>query len=159
MPQIFSDMVLFPMPSCTRIKPRLARELSHLFETFDDKVKDTRDDAGVGYSTPIADLFLWALVLGGIAASFTDHRPWFERQLRMRLGGRERDNLGVDSNAESASASPSPSPSESEPWPSFKDRVSRFLWWDPVVDTPARDLWEAATRETAVEAQARNQEP
>jgi hypothetical protein len=157
MPQIFSDMVLFPMPSCTRIKPRLARELRHLFEAFDDKGKDTQDDAGVGHSTPIADLFLWALVLGGIAASFTDHRPWFERQLRMRLGGRERererDNLAVDSNAESASASAS----ESEPWPSFRDRVSRFLWWDPVVDTPARDLWEAATRETAVEA--RNQEP
>ncbi|KIW71938.1 hypothetical protein PV04_00164 [Phialophora macrospora] len=141
---IFSDMVLFPMPSCTRIKPRLADELRHLLETFDDKVKATQD-AGITHSTPFADMVLWALVLGGIAASFTDHRPWFVRRLRMTLRGQEPDKVSVDSNASSASAS------ALESWPSFRDRVTRFLWWDPVVDAPARDLWEAATTRDAGE--------
>ncbi|ETI26962.1 hypothetical protein G647_10061 [Cladophialophora carrionii CBS 160.54] len=171
---IFSDMVLFPMPSCTRIKPRLAAELRRVFETFENQGNlEVTHEARCACSSPrIAGLILWALTLGGIAASFTDDRSWFERRLRRRWRLRERgretereregggnshmdSDAGVEPEIEAWPSSPSSS------WPAFKDCVSRFLWWDPVVDEPARDLWEAAMRVAGVGVdgpEAKNQE-
>ncbi|OCT45944.1 hypothetical protein CLCR_00372 [Cladophialophora carrionii] len=168
---IFSDMVLFPMPSCTRIKPRLAAELRRVFETLESQGNpEVMHEARCACSSPrIADLILWALTLGGIAASFTDDRSWFEGRLRRRLRLRERErvregggNSDVDSDAGAEpeiEAWPLPPPSSS--WPAFKDCVSTFLWWDPVVDEPARDLWEAAMRVAGADVdvpEAKNQE-
>jgi hypothetical protein len=83
-------------------------------------------------SPAICDVLLWTIVMGGIAASFTDHRTWFEERLGSRLKGQDKLHLRAS-------------------WLQFKQRVSRFLWWDPVCDTPTRDLWKAAL--VAIEAQ------
>jgi hypothetical protein len=122
-------MVLYPMPSCTRIKPRLAAEMKHFLEEF----KYTPElKAAIGSSSATSDLLLWTLVLGGIAASFTLHRPWFENRLRCMLRFSRRPSQEADRKT----------------WIDFKARVSKFLWWDFVVDSPALDLWTEAMAST-----------
>ncbi|KIW29255.1 uncharacterized protein PV07_05080 [Cladophialophora immunda] len=125
---IYSDMVLFPMPSCTKIKPRLARELRQLLEEFQDLKIVTED-----FKHPVSDMVLWVLVMGGIAASFTEHRRWFQDRLRTRLR-RTKSDASFSSGT----------------WAEFKRHVSKFLWWDPVVDRPAMELWNEATHELRV---------
>jgi len=123
---IFSDMVLFPMPSCTKIKPRLSGELRRVLEDLEEREEVTEE---VNRSTSMPDMLLWISILGGIAASFTEDRRWFETQLRTRLAEREKScpENGLKT------------------WAEFKSRVAKFLWWDPVVDSPALDLFKAAT--------------
>jgi hypothetical protein len=122
-------MVLYPMPSCTRIKPRLAAEMKLFLEDF----RYTPElKAAISGSSALSDFLLWTLVLGGIAASFTPNRQWFENRLRCMLRFGRRPSQGSDRKT----------------WIEFKSRVSKFLWWDFVVDSPALDLWTEAMAST-----------
>ncbi|KAJ9614160.1 hypothetical protein H2200_002296 [Cladophialophora chaetospira] len=123
---IYNDIVLFPLPSCTRVKSHLAGELEQLLERSEQKNFPPNKDKG-SIASPLDDMFIWVLAMGGIAASFTVHRPFFVKQLRSRLRIRSVDN------------------SSGWTWPEFKKLVSRFLWWDPVVDSPAMGLWLKVT--------------
>ncbi|EXJ69977.1 uncharacterized protein A1O5_07050 [Cladophialophora psammophila CBS 110553] len=117
---IYSDMVLFPMPSCTKIKPRLAQELRQFLEESQEMqviIEEGKDS--------ISDMILWVLVMGGIAAAFTENRQWFQTRLRRRIKSDAKFKSGT--------------------WAEFKWHVSKFLWWDPVVDGPAMKLWNEVT--------------
>ncbi len=114
------------MPSCTKIKCRLASELRELLERSG---KRTDIMEAFRRSTSLSELFLWVLVLAGIAASFTEHRLWFESLLRDAL-------IESDKSLEDG---------EMKTWACFKRHEARFLWWDPVMDIPAMDLWRAVT--------------
>ncbi len=66
------------------------------------------------------DLLTWMVVMGGIAAISTIHRHWYVGLLSLRLA-----------------AGPST-------WDHFKALLSRFLWWQYVLDLPGRSLWDEA---------------
>ena len=69
---IYSDMVLFPLPSCTGVKPRLADSIRTLLESrMTEWLPETKDSA----------MMLWAIFLGTIAATFSHHRTWFVSKL------------------------------------------------------------------------------
>jgi hypothetical protein len=74
-------------------------------------------------------MLIWVTVMGGIAASFTPNRRWFTDRSRSRLTGSAR--TGVRNHEWT--------------WLDFERLVSRFLWWNPVVDVPAANLWKEAT--------------
>ncbi len=119
-------MVLFPLPTSTKVKPRLARELRQVVENSEhlQRMISQPEDS---VPSPLTDLFIWILTMGGIAASFTVHRSFFEIRLRSMIRRRSADQ------------------SSEWTWPAFKMLVSRFLWWDPVVDRPAMGLWLKVT--------------
>ena len=100
----------------------MAGELKQLLEEAEQK-KLLANKAKGSISSPLEDMFIWVLAMGGIAASFTVHRPWFVKHLRSSLRERTADH------------------GSGWTWPEFKKLVSRFLWWDPVVDSPAMGLW------------------
>ncbi|KIW92605.1 uncharacterized protein Z519_06452 [Cladophialophora bantiana CBS 173.52] len=97
------DMALFQMPRCTKIKPRLARELRQYSEEAQQKQAITEEG-----KDSISDMVLWVLVMGGIAAAFTEHRHWFQTRLRRRIKSDARLKSGM--------------------WAEFKWHVSKFLW-------------------------------
>jgi hypothetical protein len=120
--QIYSDMVLFPLPSCTLMKPRLARELRQILEETQYTELLISNPKGAKL-TVITDIFTWIIVMGGIAASFTAHRQFFVNCLRGRVSMGQVDE-GVEQS-----------------WESFKELVSKFLWWEYVLDVPTMELW------------------
>jgi len=72
---IFSDMVLFPLPSAQGVKPRLAPMLQRVLETC----------VQLGYWELNSQVLLWSLVLGAIAASFTPVRIWYVAKFMQQL--------------------------------------------------------------------------
>jgi hypothetical protein len=121
-------MVLFPLPSCTRLKSRLAQELKRLLEEL-EKSEATSEEATGSNTSLLADMLVWVTVMGGIAASFTPNRRWFADRLRSRLTG--------SAQAEARN--------HKWTWLDFERLVSSFLWWNPVVDATAANLWKEAT--------------
>ena len=61
-------------------------------------------------------MLLWAALMGGIAATYTPDRAFFVEQLHVH---RRCDTFAM-----------------------FKLYMSRYLWWDYVVDDPARKIWD-----------------
>lgn len=76
---IFSDMVLFPLPPATAVKPRLAVQLRRALGPF--SVESWRNEH--------LHILLWAVVMGGIASWDTRNRLWYAfrlHDLSARLG-------------------------------------------------------------------------
>ena len=65
---IYSDMVLFPLPACTGVKPRLVAEMRDVLETAS---RVSLLDAET------LELVLWATFLATVAATFSQDREWF----------------------------------------------------------------------------------
>jgi hypothetical protein len=105
---IYSDMVLFPLPPASAIKPKLADMLRRALDCC------TLQSCWGWHPS----LMLWAIVLGGIAASSTSHRHWYASRLYTLS-----TELGLYS------------------WELTKEILSSFLWWDYVCDQPAKKLW------------------
>lgn len=104
---IYSDMVLWPTPACKRVKARLARSLRVVLETTWIQ-RCWQEHQG---------LLDWITLLGVIAASFTEDRPWYVAQLQQHG---KLDLLD---------------------WDSFKHTMRRYLWWDYVFDSPGLQVW------------------
>lgn len=68
---IFSDMVIFPLPTVQGVKPRLALLLQQTLEAC----------TLLGCWELHGQLLIWALTLGAIGASFTSERVWYIDQL------------------------------------------------------------------------------
>jgi hypothetical protein len=63
------------------------------------------------------ELLDWICFMGAIAASFTDNRAWYINLLRRR--GRP----------------------ELLKWQGLTKAMKRFLWWDPIFEMPAMQVW------------------
>ncbi|KAK5276830.1 hypothetical protein LTR40_011139, partial [Exophiala xenobiotica] len=71
---IFGDMAIFPLPPTQGVKPRLAAMLMEVLQTCgQSRCWDLH-----------AQVLIWALTLGAIAASFTPTRVWYVDQLKHR---------------------------------------------------------------------------
>jgi hypothetical protein len=105
---IYSDMVLFPLPPQAGVKPKLADMLRRALDCC------TMQSCWGSHPR----LLLWTVVVGGIAASSTSHRPWYASRLH-KLSAKL----------------------EIYDWESIKKILSSFLWWDYVCDEPAEKLW------------------
>lgn len=79
---IFSDMVLYPLPYSTGIKPRLATRLRQVLEL--PQLKPF-------WASEFTDLLMWACVLGAIAASRMALRGWFLASLLRMPSVRQAD--------------------------------------------------------------------
>ena len=112
---IFSDMVLFPIPWGTGVKPRLASQLHTTLRLpcLDAIRRETR---GIH-----RDLVIWVLYLGSIAAFLTIHEEWYIQELSEML---DHDLLSSDNGF---------------------DRIcvlmNRFLWWEYVCNQPGERIW------------------
>jgi hypothetical protein len=69
---IYNDFVLFPIPECVTVRPRLAAQLKLVLE----------------YCVPTAtqeELFTWIVVLGAMASLETDDEQWYWLMIRSRM--------------------------------------------------------------------------
>jgi hypothetical protein len=79
-----------------------------------------------GYGTDSADLLLWMLTLGGIAALGKPERPWFASHLAVVL---HRLNIT---------------------WNDAQEILERFLWQENACGTEGRELWSEAVKYSAL---------
>jgi hypothetical protein len=115
---VFSDMVLFPLPWSSGARPRLARRL----RTIWSRSRLSESDDGV--KSGIAQLKIWILWFGSLAALFTASQNWFETTLRRHISSElSKTNRPMTLEA-------------------VKPVLRGFLWFEPVCDQPGRDLWE-----------------
>ena len=70
---IYSDMVIFPLPYVTQVKPRSAAELR--------RALNFQAVVNTWYQPDSSEFLTWVLVMGAIAATETKHRPWFVYKL------------------------------------------------------------------------------
>ncbi len=116
---IFGDMAIFPLPPTQSVKPRLAAMLMEVLQTCDrSRCWDLH-----------AQVLVWALTLGAIAASFTPTRIWYVDRLKQRTSDMQITD-----------------------WTALESICSRHLWWKPVCSKPAEKLW-LEIRSPKVEAQ------
>ncbi|KAL2819262.1 hypothetical protein BDW59DRAFT_181675 [Aspergillus cavernicola] len=106
----YSLLILFPVPLTTDPHPRLADLLRYELELTQMKLD---------IWMPMVELLLWVLVLGGVAAVGTVHRPWYVDQIQW---------LSVVIGIES--------------WEQLKDTMASILWLDSACDIEGLILWE-----------------
>lgn len=114
---VYSDMVLFPLPWRTGVKPRLAARMRLILES-------SQLYRLAGYTqTAHTELHIWLLWFGCFAAFRSRHQEWFEHELCRVLGVFYRLQWG------------------SVAFDTVKRSLHGFLWWDPVCHGPGQDLW------------------
>jgi hypothetical protein len=118
---IFDDMVLYPLPYHSGQMPRNATQLQDGISRL-RPFWDVYDKEASLHK--FKDLLIWACTLGAIAATRMDHMR------RFFLG-----RLAYLSNAIAD-------------WENFNDLLSRFLWYKPVCEPPARGVWNELQRRT-----------
>jgi hypothetical protein len=79
-----------------------------------------------GYGTDSADLLLWMLIIGGIAALGKPERPWFTSRLAIVL---HRLNIT---------------------WDDAQEILERFLWQKNACGTEGRELWSETVKSSAL---------
>ncbi|ETI20966.1 hypothetical protein G647_07309 [Cladophialophora carrionii CBS 160.54] len=117
---IYSDFVLFSLPTTTQVRPRLGAQLRAAVEQF-EKFEAGRS-ATTYYGHDVGDhniLVMWALILGGLASLNTPEKPYFVQKLREYV---ERV------------------PYVSE-WRAFSELMGTYLWWDYIFEEPGSGLW------------------
>jgi hypothetical protein len=104
---IFSVGVIFPIPNTYDVLQTLVQRLKAAIEV-----------SGIeSYSAECSEVFLWILVLGGIAALEKPERPWFVSQLALLVKG-----LKID-------------------WVGAQHILETFLWLDIACSASGRHLW------------------
>jgi hypothetical protein len=115
---VFTDLVLFPLPWNAGIRPRLARRLQIIWTSSNLSQRDDKTRAG------ISELKIWILWVGSFAALHTPNQSWFETTLRGHISPYLSKN------------------SRTMTFEAIKPVLRGFLWFEPVCDQPARDLWK-----------------
>lgn len=118
---IYNDLVLFPLPPTTQVRPRLAKELRTAMETFD---RFEADETTHEYlNNDFGDLNLmvmWALMMGALAALNTpDDYSFFIIKLQHYV--RRAPHLSE--------------------WQAFSNVMETYLWWNYIFDENATRLW------------------
>ncbi|KAL2842573.1 hypothetical protein BJY01DRAFT_249059 [Aspergillus pseudoustus] len=106
----YSLLVLFPAPLGTDPHPRIAGQLRYELELT---------GVSVDIWMPMVDLLLWVLMLGGISAADTEHRPWYVEQIQWLS-----TLLGLTS------------------WDQVKDTMTSILWIGSPCDVEGQTLWQ-----------------
>lgn len=105
---IYGIAVIFPISNACNLLQDLTQRLRASLTYF------IMDDCGSGLS----DVYLWMLVLGGIAASDGPERPWFAMQLgNFAMTYRMRD------------------------WSAVQEILKPFLWLESACGAGGRNLW------------------
>jgi hypothetical protein len=107
---IFGVAVVLPIPNTYDI---LQIYVAHLKAGIEESHLDTLSSQNANLS----DLFLWMLVLGGIASLDKPERRWFVSQLALLV-----DKLRID-------------------WRGIEDILETFLWLDSACGPRGRELW------------------
>lgn len=114
---IYSAAVTFPLPSLSGIFGKLAAALKTTME-------ESELDA---WRRPCPKVFLWILVMGGIAANGTPDRKWYVR------------NLAALSRALDLSE-----------WNDVAEELENWLWLESACDAGGRLLWMEVLSERLV---------
>lgn len=135
----FSDMVLFPLPKVTSVRPHITGMLRRAMEKWmslrQDIKPDEDDDADDEEQRALAEkedqLLLWITTMGALAAATSvkeEIRTWFSEALS-RCSAR----LGITQ------------------WTDARRILKRHLWYDGVCDSPGQAVWEEAYNSTYIE--------
>ena len=114
---IYSDMVLFPLPWNSGVKPRLAKRMRLIWQL--SQICQLAKDSHYLYT----ELSIWILWFGCFAAFRSRQQQWFELELTRVLQAFYGEWW------------------ESLTFATVKQSLRGFLWWDPVCDLPGKDLW------------------
>lgn len=105
---IFSVAVIFPIPNTYDVLQTLIRQLKAAIKA-----------SGIdGKRAECSEVFLWILVIGGIAALDKPERPWFVSQL-----ARIVERLKID-------------------WRGAEEILDSFLWLEFACNTSGHQLWD-----------------
>jgi hypothetical protein len=122
---IYSDIVLFPLPPTTKVRPRLAGDLRSAVDRYEQLEGARTSHNYLAHSTGDQSLLLiWALMLGGLATLHTLEHGYFI--------GKLRDHIRMLPYANN--------------WPAFSDLLNTYLWWDYIFKEPASMLWIEVVR-------------
>ena len=113
---LYSDLVLFPIPDHSSIKPSLLYELGRIL----DKLESEIEAAGTVLPHTGRELLAWCVMLGA-AASTSD--AVFRDQYRKRL----EHCIGHDARLRD--------------WDYYKALVRRYLWWGYLLDSVAGEAF------------------
>ncbi|KAL4862824.1 hypothetical protein BDV12DRAFT_202685 [Aspergillus spectabilis] len=105
----YSLLVLFPISPVTEPHLRLAHLLRY-------ELKLT--EVNLEIWMPMVELLIWVLMIGGISAFGTIHRPWYVEQIQWLTGV-----IGVES------------------WEQLKEIMSSILWLDSLCNAEGLKLW------------------
>ncbi|OAG41520.1 hypothetical protein AYO21_04222 [Fonsecaea monophora] len=121
---IYSDLVLFPLPPTTGVKPRLAGELRLAIDNFEIfRAEETAYiDQRIETEGYIC-LVLWALTLGSLAALNTPHRRYFVQKMQEYI---VRWPYIIS-------------------WDAYTSLMATHLWWDYIFADPVAELWNEIT--------------
>lgn len=110
---IYNIGVIFPLPDLTTPLPTLSRTLKHNLQTCDLNLYLPLTD--------LTDLFLWAITIGGIAATGTHERAWFVKSLKRLAAAAQMSR-----------------------WSDLKQSLDRILWLDSACDVAGQQVWYEA---------------
>lgn len=136
---VFSDMVLFPLPTVTSVRPRIMGMLRRAIEKWmslqrdigadNDNIEDYKDRKAIEEKED--HLLLWITTMGALAAATSAEeamKAWFSESLS-RCSAR----LGITC------------------WNETRRILKRHLWYDGVCDSPGQVIWEQAYSSTYIE--------
>jgi hypothetical protein len=113
---IYSIGVIFPLPDLTIPLTSLSRTLKHHLQVCDLNLYLLLTD--------LIDIFLWAITMGGVAATGTHERAWFVKSLK-------RQAVAVQLSQ----------------WSDLKQSLKRILWLDSACDKAGQQLWSEAEQD------------
>jgi len=126
---IFSDLVLFPIPEPSSIKSRLLYDLSRILDKCD--IHENRPSAKPGsvasswHLSANRDFLAWCVMIGAAAAST------YSTVFQSRYINRLERLIRLDERLRS--------------WDFYKGLVTKYLWWDYVLDSLALEAFNAVS--------------
>jgi hypothetical protein len=112
---IYNDLVVFPTSSLSGVQARLAYDLRKALGTIPSTTPNWLEQA---------DLLFWCTVMGAVAShNIPIHREWFVQKIAAKM---DDDSAGLHK------------------WRTFRDFLSRFLWWEFVLQMRCYDVWSEA---------------
>jgi hypothetical protein len=113
---IYSIGVMFPLPDHTTPLTYLSLTLKHHLQVCHLNLYLSL--------TGLIDIFLWAITMGGVAATGTHERAWFVKSLKMQAVAAQLSQ-----------------------WSDLKQSLKRILWFDSACDKAGQQLWSEAQQE------------
>lgn len=113
---IYSIGVIFPLPGLTTPLTSLSRTLKHHLQYCDLNLYLSLTD--------LIDIFLWAITIGGVAATGTHERQWFVKSLKRVAAAAQLDQ-----------------------WSDLKRSLKRILWLDNACDNAGQQVWNEAEQQ------------
>jgi hypothetical protein len=107
---IYNTAVIFPLPGLATPLPALSRISKRFLQTCDLNLYLSLPD--------VVDIFLWAIILGGVASTDTHEKAWFVESLKRLAAAAHLSQ-----------------------WYDIKQSLKRILWLDSACDRAGKQLW------------------